>query len=67
MWFFESVCYDFSDYKVCVMGDLNFECNASDSGFIAFSEFGNKFKLVTCDDLVCNVNFTYNHITLGHR
>ena len=66
--FIESVCYDFSDYKVCVMGDLNFECNTSDSGFIAFSEFGNKFKLVTCDDLVCNnVNFTYNHITLGHR
>ena len=27
--FIESVCYDFSDYKVCVMGDLNFECNTS--------------------------------------
>jgi len=52
----ESICNDFPDDKVCVLGDVNFECNSCDPGFTMFDDFGRKLKTSysICDDLVCN-------------
>ena len=67
--FIESVCCDFPGFKVCVTGDLNFECHYSNIGYNTFKDFAADFNLVACDDLVnvCSANYTYHHVTLDHR
>ena len=67
--FIESVVCDFPGFKVCVLGDLNFECHYSNTGYNTFRDFAVEFNLVACDDLVNidSVNYTYQHVTLDHR
>ena len=64
--FIDCVCSDFPDYKVCVFGDLNFECSSTDLGYSLFSDFATKLNLL--DDLVNNnIDYTYHHAILGHK
>jgi Reverse transcriptase (RNA-dependent DNA polymerase) len=54
--------------RICILGDLNFECSLSSQGFSLFSDLANEYSLVSCDDLINdNVNYTYHHKTLNQR
>ena len=57
--FVESICQQYSGYKVCVLGDLNFECNISDAGFCVCADMAGRYKLAFCDDLASShINYT---------
>ena len=55
-------------FRVCILGDLNFECVHSNPGFAVFNELASDYSLVSCDDLCTNdIDFTYHHKTLNQK
>ena len=66
--FIESVCQQYPGFKVCLLGDLNFEYDMSNVGYRLCVEFANRYKLDPCDNLsVSQIDYTYRHISLGHK
>lgn len=55
---------------IIILGDLNFECLASNTGFSSFNNFCSQYGIRCCDDLYIgdpNERFTYFNSSLGHR
>ena len=53
---------------MCILGDLNFECDDRHLGFVTFGKFANDYGIVSCDDLmVGDLNYTYHHDSLQHK
>ena len=66
--FIESVIDDHPGFKACIIGDLNFECYAGNSGYEVFKNFAYAHNLVCCDDIEdSKLGFTYHHDALGHK
>ena len=55
----ESIAVSHPGVRLCVLGDLNFECDNDHPGFVTFSNFANDCGIVSCDDLIVgNLNYT---------
>lgn len=66
--YIDSIATGNPGFRVCILGDLNFECTSSNSGYRVFDEFANELSLVSCDDLITdNDAYTYHHKTLNHK
>jgi len=66
--FIGSVCQQYPGFKVCLLGDLNFEYDMSNVGYRLCVEFADRYKLDPCDNLsVSQIDYTYRHISLGHK
>ena len=48
----ESITMCHPGARLCVLGDLNFECDEHHLGFVTFSNFANEYGIVSCDDLI---------------
>ena len=66
--FINSVCDRFSDCKMMLVGDFNFECVSRCKGFVSFEKFAARCDLIVCDELDVNkVGYSYFHESLNHR
>jgi len=66
--FIESIIELYPDYKCVLLGDFNFECVSSSSGYRDFIPLMNEMNLTVCDAMDSNcVGYTYSHNTLSHR
>jgi len=55
-------------FRVCILGDLNFECVLSNPGFAVFHDLAVDYSLVSCDDLCTgDIDFTYHHKKLNQK
>ena len=49
-------------FRLCIVGDLNFECTLINIGYSVFNEFGKDYCLISCNDLVSSdIEYTYHH------
>ena len=55
--FIDSIINTNPGYKICVLGDLNFECNDNNPGYVLYKQFSDGYNLVSCDNLVDNDAF----------
>ena len=66
--FIDSVAASYAGCRLCILGDLNFECDIYNKGYLLFSDLANEYGLECCDNLnSSSVCYTYHHDTLGHR
>jgi len=55
-------------FKLCILGDLNFECDLSNTAYSLFIDMGAKYNLA--EDLFPRlIDYTYHHlhVALGHK
>ena len=65
--YIDSVISENPGFRVCILGDLNFECVSSYPGFALFSQFCTSYDLISCDDLVPSESYTYCHLSLDQK
>ena len=66
--YIESVAACNPGFRVCILGDLNFECVRSYPGFPMFHDLAVDYSLVSCDDFCkSDIDFTYHHKTLNQK
>ena len=52
--------------KLCILGDMNFECSENDYGYNVFMELMKEYNISPCIDLLTDdVKYTYRHVTLN--
>ena len=66
--YIEHVINDNPDYNLLLLGDFNFECKLSSTGFSEFCKFMSDYSSVCCDSLDDNsCGYSFCHATLDHR
>jgi hypothetical protein len=66
--YIEAVAMGHPGVRLCILGDLNFECDVSSQGYSLFRHLADDFGIVSCDYLISNdVPYTYHHVSLQHK
>jgi len=50
--YIEAVAVSHLGVRLCILGDLNFECKSSNQGYLLFNNLANVHNVVLCDDLI---------------
>ena len=66
--YIEAVALGHPGARLCILGDLNFECDSGSPGYLVFRDFAEDYSVVSCDDLISdNMPYTYFHEALHHK